>query len=44
MREKKNILDRVRLVVLWNELSSVIKVERLGRSNHHETSQEYLIE
>ena len=45
MREKKkSILDRVRLVVSWNELPSVIKVDRLGRSIHYKTCQEYLIE
>ena len=30
-----NILDRVRLVVSWNDEPSVVNVDRLGRSIHY---------
>ena len=30
-----NILDRVRLVVSWNDASPVVNVDRLGRSIHY---------
>ena len=35
----KSILERLRLVVSWNELSPVVNVDRFGRSiliNHHQ--------
>ena len=34
-RKNENILDRVRLLVEENELSPVVKLDRLGRSIHY---------
>ena len=31
----ENILERVRLVVYWNESSPAVNVDRLGRSIHY---------